>query len=405
MTGSGDKTNILLGVTGSIAAFKALDLVRRFKKRGLNVRVIMTESACQFIQPLTFESLTGNKVVRSMWDEDDFEGIDHIELGDWADVFVIAPATADTIAKLASGQAGNELLAAALVSRAPLLIAPAMNTNMYEHPATQENLVKLKQRGAEIIDPESGDLACGWNGTGRLADPKQIFYRVLRALNSQTLAGKKVVVSAGPTREMIDPVRFISNCSSGKMGASIAMEAFLRGADVEVVHGPVKIKVPGGVKKTVVSSAEEMQKALMDTIFNSERPADIVVMAAAVADVKPREASRNKIKKNGEWKHIDLSPNGDILQSIGEKRGDSTVPFLVGFAVETGEAEDLIISVKEKIIQKKVDVMVGNLAHDAFDKSTNHVWIVDKIGREDEVMTTYKSRIAKKIFDFIRKQS
>lgn len=398
------KKKVLLGVTGSIAAYKAIELVRILTQRGLEVKVIMTPSATEFVTPLTFETMTGSKVVTNLWENHDREGIEHIELGAWADVYAIVPATAETIAKIAHGRADSELLAALLVSRAPLLVAPAMNTNMYEHPATQENIAKLKERDIEIIEPEVGDLACGWNGTGRLADVYEISYRILRALNTQDLKGKKVVVTAGPTREMIDPVRFLSNCSSGKMGVAVAVEAFLRGADVEVIHGPIDVKVPTLLKCKKVMTAAEMHEAALESVYNEDNPADIVVMAAAVADVRAKEQVDRKIKKSDEWDSIALTPNPDILADLGSKRKNEKYPFLVGFAVETGEPDELIETVKKKITDKKVNIIVGNLAEEAFDKDTNHVWIIDSFGRFEEVSTTYKSRVARKIFDYIAKK-
>ena len=398
------KKKVLLGVTGSIAAYKAIELVRILTQRGLEVKVIMTPSATEFVTPLTFETMTGSKVVTNLWESSDREGIEHIELGAWADVYAIVPTTAETIAKMSHGRADSELLAALLVCRAPVLVAPAMNTNMYEHPATQENIAKLKERGVEIIEPEVGDLACGWNGTGRLADVYEISYRILRALNTQDLKGKKVVITAGPTREMIDPVRFISNCSSGKMGVAVAIEAFLRGADVEVIHGPVDVKVPALVKCTKVMTAAEMHEAALETVYNKDKPADIVVMAAAVADARVKNQSSKKIKKSDKWDSIELTNNPDILADLGSKRTNKKHPFLVGFAVETGDAEELIEVVKEKIAAKKVNIIVGNLAEEAFDKDTNHVWIIDSFGRFEEVSTTYKSRVARKIFDYVSKK-
>ncbi len=394
------RNKVLLGVSGSIAAYKSLELVRLLIKRGLEVKVIMTKSAEEFIRPLSFETLTRNPVVTSLWDPLDSDSINHVELGSWADVFAIVPATAETISGLAYGQANNELLATALITRVPLLVAPAMNTNMYTHPATQANLQILKSRGVEIIEPIEGDLACGWNGTGCLADVYEIQYRILRALTIQDYAGKKMVITAGPTREMIDPVRFMTNRSSGKMGVALAKEAYLRGAEVELIHGPIAVKVPSGVKLTPVLSADEMR----DAVLKSYTPeVDVVVMAAAVADFKPKHPEDYKIKKSSELKSLELLPNDDILQVLGEKRADAGSPKLVGFAVETCDEEQLIEFVHQKIARKKVDLIVGNLAHESLDRETNHVWIVDKIGRSEEVSTTYKSRIARKILDFVHK--
>lgn len=404
MANSNGKTNVLLGVTGSIAAYKSADLARDLIKRGLNVRVVMTQAATEFISALTFEVLTGNPVVVDFCDSTDLGGIGHIELASWADVVAVVPATADTIAKMAGGYSENELLATLLVTRAPVIIAPAMNVNMLEHPATQENITKLKERGIKFIEAEEGKLACGWSGTGRLASTYEIFYSILRELRGWNLKGKRVVITAGPTREMIDPVRFISNCSSGKMGVEVAKEAYLRGADVTLIHGQIKFRVPKEIKRVPILSANDLHEAAIREVYESE-DADIVVMTAAVADYRPAEQVEYKIKKEDHSEDIKLALNPDVLQALGERRGEAKVPFLVGFAVETGEPEDLIEKVQKKIVSKKVDMVVGNLAHEAFDKNTNHVWIVDSIGRQEEVSTTFKSRVARKIFDTVSRLS
>ena len=398
-----ERSRVLLGVTGSIAAYKAVELARRLVKRGLTVRVAMTESATEFIAPLTFETITGNSVAVGFWDEKGVEGIEHIDLGAWAEVVVIAPATADTIAKITAGFADNELLASLLVTRAPILIAPAMNTNMYEHPATQENIAKLKSRGIKFIDPEEGDLACGWHGTGRMADPKQIFYHTLRELNPADFAGKKVLVTAGPTREFIDPVRFISNRSSGRMGAALANEAFLRGAEVTLIQGPIDVKLPSPIKRISVENAQEMYETTLRQVFETDLKPDIVIMAAAVADFRPKNYIDQKVKKHTNITEVELVPNPDILKDMGARRGAARNPVLVGFAVETGEFEELSEKVRQKIINKNIDMVVGNLAAEAFETNTNHVLIMDRNNHQEEILTTYKGRIARKIFDSIRR--
>ena len=403
MTQGNGKTNVLIGVCGSIAAYKSVELIRKLIKRGLNVRVIMTKSATNFIAPLTFEVITGNPVVIDFWDDNNLEGINHIELGSWADIIAIVPATADTIAKMVSGQADSELLATLLVTKAPIIVAPAMNVNMLEHPATQENLEILKSRGAIIINPGSGELACGWNGSGRLADIYEIRYAILKELREHSLKGKRIVVTAGPTREMIDPVRFISNCSSGKMGVEIAKEAYLRGADVTLIHGPISFTLPSAIKRIPIISARDLEKEAVKEVYDSSMTTDILIMVAAVADYRPKIVEEYKIKKQKDPESLPLTINPDVLKILGDKRRGNSKPYLVGFAVETGEPEDLIGKVQEKIINKKVDLIVGNLAHEVFDLNTNHVWIVDKIGRQEEVMTTFKSRVAKRIFDNIER--
>lgn len=394
------KRRIVLGVTGSIAAYKAAEVARHFVKRGYTVRVVMTEAAQKFISSLTFESITGQPVATSFWDETKPGAIGHIALADWADAVVVAPASADFIAKASFGFAESPLLAVLLATKAPVIMAPAMNVNMYEHAATQDNIEKLRGRGVLFVEPDSGDLACGWKGRGRLAEATEIFAQTRRALSNQDLAGRKVLITTGPTREPIDPVRYISNRSSGKMGVSLALEAYRRGAEVTVIHGPLTgtPRLPRGVARVPVTTAAEMRDAVLSRLSDGF---DIVVMAAAVADFRPENPAEQKIKKTSAPSIINLSSNPDILREVGERKGGARVPFLVGFAVETGGPENLISEVKRKLEQKNADLVVGNLAEDSFDKDTNRVWLVSRDGREQEVTTARKSRIAMTIFDAI----
>ncbi len=407
MRSGSEKRKIVLGITGSIAAYKSAELARYFVTRGYQVRVVMTESAAQFISPLTFEAITGHPVSREFWDETQPGAIGHIALADWADVLVVAPASADFLAKLAHGFADSPLLAVALATKAPLVLAPAMNVNMYENSQTQINLQHLRDRGALMVEPDSGALACGWEGKGRLAHHREIFFHVRRALTDQDLRGRRVVISTGPTREAIDPVRFISNRSSGKMGVALASEAFRRGADVTLVHGPISlpVKVPRDVRCVPVVSAAEMRDALFSHTFGGEATtaADIVIMAAAVADCRPEAVGLEKIKKGDLPSSFSVVPNPDILAELGARKGGGRSPRLVGFAVETGDVEHLLSEVRRKLSQKNADLIVGNFAADAFDRDTNRVWLVNRAGREEEVSTTYKSRIATRIFDAIVK--
>lgn len=394
------KRRIVLGVTGSIAAYKAAEIARCFVKRGYTVRVVMSDSAQKFISALTFESITGQPVATSFWEETKPGAIGHIALADWADAVVVAPASADFIAKASFGFAESPLLAVLLATKAPVIMAPAMNVHMYENAATQENIAKLTARGVTFVEPDSGDLACGWKGRGRLAEASEIFAQTRRALSSHDLAGRKVLITTGPTREAIDPVRFISNRSSGKMGVSLALEAYRRGADVTVVHGPLTgaPRMPRGITRVPVTAALEMRDAVMGRLQDGY---DIVVMAAAVADFRPESAAEQKIKKSTAVPVINLASNPDILKEVGERKGASATPFLVGFAVETGGPSNLIAEVRRKLQQKNADLVVGNLAEDSFDKNTNRVWLVSRDGREQEVTTAHKSSIAKKIFDAI----
>lgn len=402
------KTRVVLGVTGSIAAYKAAELARYMMKRGCTVRVVMSESAEQFISPLTFQSLTGQPVARSFWNETEPGAIGHIELADWADCVVVAPATADTIAKTAFGFSDSPLLAVLLATKSPVVFAPAMNVNMYEHPQTQENIATLAARGVRFVTPESGDLACGWKGRGRLAKPQEIYHHVIKGMTPQDLAGKRVLISTGPTREAIDPVRFITNRSSGKMGIALAIEAFRRGAEVTLVEGPLAGApyIPSPIKRVKIMSAQEMREAVLERVESSQQSQkpDVVIMAAAVADYRPEAASDQKIKKLSSALSIPLVPNADILREVGEIKGSGKEPFLVGFAVETGDTDRLIAEATRKLRDKNTDLLVGNLAKDSFDKDTNQVVIVSRNGEAEEIATAKKSFIARKIFDTITAQ-
>ena len=393
-------TRIVLGVTGSIAAYKAAEIARYFMKRGCVVRVVMTDSAEKFISPLTFESITQQPVLRTFWEETQPGAIGHIALADWADAVVVAPASADCIAKAAFGFAESPLLAVLLATKAPVIMAPAMNVNMYEHPQTQENISTLAARGVTFVEPDSGDLACGWKGRGRLAEASEVYFETRRALGPKDLLGQRVLISTGPTREAIDPVRYISNRSSGKMGIALAKEAYRRGAEVTVVHGPLSStpRLPRRVSQVSITSAAQMRDAVLSRL--SSLP-EIVIMAAAVADYRPAIPATGKIKKSTDPSSIELAPNDDILLELGERKGSSTRPFLVGFAVETGTVEELVAEVQRKLARKNADLMVGNLAQDSFDKDTNRVCIVRRSGTYESLETARKSDVARRIFDAI----
>lgn len=395
------KTRVVLGITGSIAAYKSVELARYLMSKGCDVRAVMTESASRFVTPFLLESITRNPVTVSFWNETQAGAIGHIELADWADVLVVAPASADLIAKLRYGFAETPLLAVALATKAPIVLAPAMNVNMYENKATQDNLESLRSRGFHIVEPDAGALACGWTGRGRLAEAREIFWQARRALSPQDLSGKRVIITAGPTREAIDPVRYISNRSSGKMGLALAREAHRRGAHVVVVCGPVAGNpwLPRGIERASVTSASEMHEAVMSR-FRS-REFDIAILAAAVADFRPAQAAQEKIKKTAAPDTLALVPNNDILRSLGEGRGSSAVPLLVGFAVETGDVQSLAAEARRKMARKGADMIVGNLAKDSFDKDTNQVYIVARDGSDELIPTMKKSGIARRIFDRI----
>lgn len=400
-----ERKNIVLAITGSIAAYKGCELARLLISRGYNVRAVMTEAAQKFVGVESLQAITGNPVMVSLWDEQEVTHMGHIQLADWADGIVIAPATADAIAKLAAGFADTALHAVALASRAPVLVCPAMNVNMLEHPATQENFEILRKRGVAFVEPEEGALACGWNGAGRLASPEEIFFHVRKLLSVQDFAGKRVLITTGATREFIDPVRFITNRSSGKMGVALAREAFRRGAHVTLVHGAIASRIPASVETVPVVNAAQMHEAVVSRLQREEERPDIVIMAAAVADFKPVSMSSEKLKrsKGTALNPIAVEANPDILAEIGALRGDAKRPLLIGFAVETGEVEQLLAEAQRKLSVKHADMIVANLAEEAFDLDTNRVWLVDSRGASQEVSTTFKSRIAQKILDAVQK--
>lgn len=397
--------NILLAVSGSIAAYKSAELARLLIGKGFSVRVAMTRSAQEFITPLTLETICSSPVMTDLWSNRHSHGVEHIELADWADMILVAPASADIIAKIAYGFADSAVLATILASRAPLLIAPSMNVNMYEHPKTRENIEILRSRGVTFVEPEEGDLACGWVGKGRFARLEEIYNQTRRLLTIQDLAGKRVLISTGPTREAIDAVRFLSNRSSGKMGLALANDAYYRGAEVTLVHGPVHEQLLAGLSTEVrcipVTSAEEMKNAMLDLTYKDTFSfPHIVVMAAAVSDYRPKKSSEGKRKKSNKDEVLELSLNEDILKVLGQKKA-AQQPVLVGFAVETGDIDDLLKELDAKLRNKNVDLMVGNFAEDAFGLDTNRVWLLDRDGRRDEIATSEKSHIASKIFDAV----
>ncbi len=349
-------TAVLLGITGGIAAYKSADLARALGAAGCDVRVVMTPAAARFITPLTFAALTGNRVITSLF-EDGSDGdtlhsaIAHIDAASRADVFLIAPATADAIARLALGLADDFLTTAHLAFRGPLVVAPAMNTNMWEHPATRDNLEILRSRGALVVEPGSGELACGMVGSGRMADAGEIVAAVLRSVRpTGNLVGEHVLITAGPTREPLDPVRYISNRSSGRMGFAIASEAARRGARVTLVAGPVALATPAGCDRVDVESAAQMHEAVIERL----PAATVVVMAAAVADFRPATASRNKLKKHRGLPSLALVETEDILRAVGKRKGDRV---LVGFAAET---ENLEANARRKLRSKGCDLVMAN---------------------------------------------
>lgn len=360
---------IVLGVTGGIAVYKAVDLVSRLRKQGCEVRVVMTEHAQQFVTPLTFKEISGNQVAVSMWSSDQEFNVEHIALANWADAFVVAPATANIIAKMAYGLADDLLSTTLLAAQAPIVVCPAMNTGMYENVATQENIAKLKSRGVTVMPPAVGKLACGTSGAGRLPEPQEIveFLNAFFAKREGDLRGLKVLVTAAGTREPIDPVRFVGNRSSGKMGYAVAQMAAERGAEVLLISGPSALSIPANVKAIKVETTNEMLKACLE----SYDKVDIVIKAAAVADYRPRDVAEQKIKKKtDDALTVVMDKNPDILKTLGAKK---THQVLVGFAAET---QNLLENARDKVVKKNLDMIVANdvtAAGAGFNADTNIV--------------------------------
>lgn len=390
---SSQPRKILLGVTGGIAAYKSPDLVRRLMEHGAEVQVVMSRGALQFVTALTFQAVSGKPVRDDLWDESSEAAMGHIELARWADEIVIAPATADFIAKLTHGFAEDLLTTLCLATTAPITIAPAMNRQMWANPATQANIRILKERGVRVLGPASGEQACGEVGVGRMLEPTQIAAEVFTTRGAAgPLQGLKVVVTAGPTREKIDPVRFISNRSSGKMGYAVAEAAREAGAHVVLVSGPVQIPTPRGVERVDVESAEQMLSAVQSNVVG----ADIFIAAAAVSDYRCREIACEKIKKTSDTLDLALARAPDVLATVS--RSESR-PFLVGFAAETEHVERNALT---KLINKNLDMIAANKVGDglAFDKDDNALTVYWQDGKR-ELSLTSKAALARQLVELI----
>lgn len=385
---------VLLGVGGGIAAYKSAEVIRRLSSAGADVQVAMTRAATRFITPLTLQTLSRHPVATDLLSESEDAAIGHIRLAEEADAMLIAPATADLIAKLAAGLADDMITATALVTRAPLLVAPSMNTLMLEHPATRANMAALRGFGYRLIEPGSGELACGYEGAGRLPEPEDLVQEVAAALSSQDFRGLRVVVSAGPTCEPIDPVRHISNRSSGRMGYEVAAAAWRRGAAVTLVSGPTGLMVPRGVEGIHVRTAAEMAAAMA----SQSTDADVVIMVAAVADYRPRSAAAGKIKKTAEDLTLQLEKTEDVLASLARSKGRK---ILVGFAAETDDVRENALS---KLRRKNLDLIVANdvgAPGTGFDVSTNAAILLDAKGGEKRSGLVAKEELAEMILDEI----
>ena len=389
---------ILLGITGSIAAYKVADWVRALRREGCRVTVVMTDAACRFISPLTMAALSGNPVHTSMFAAEAPEKIPHISLAREHDLLVIAPASAQTIARLAHGLADNLLAAITLASSGPVLVCPAMNSAMFQHPATQANLAAISSYGYVIIEPDCGKMACNEEGPGRLTAWENVRQAILTAFAPQDLAGEQVLITAGPTREPFDPVRFLSNPSTGKMGYALAAAAKQRGATVTLISGPASLSAPPGVRCIQVTSALEMRTHVLACLD----AATIVVKAAAVSDFRPAETADHKIKKGQSELSLQLVANPDILKELGERKESSTkFPLLVGFAAES---RDHLKEGARKLKEKNLDLIVINDiggTETGFGVGTNRVTLLDRNGAQEEVPLLSKEEVAHRIWDAV----
>src|SRR6266550_302241 len=391
MTSSEKQHVVALGVTGGIACYKAVDLVRLLVKTSIKVQVIMTRSAMEFVTPLTFQTLSGNPVASETFNLTQESEIGHIHLADSADIFVIAPATANVIGKIANGIADDLLTTVIMATQAPVLIAPAMNVHMYDNPILQENLRKLRRVGYHIMEPAEGYLACGYEGKGRLPDAEKIAVEIERLLTKKDLVGEKFLITAGPNREPLDPVRYISNRSSGKMGYALARAARRRGADVALVSGPTALEPPPGARLIAVTTAAEMREA----VLREYAQCTAVIMAAAVSDYRPIAAEK-KIKRGTGSIELRLEPNSDILKELGQTKDGK---WLVGFAAET---EDLTANAQKKLHEKNLDMVVANNVAEegsGFDGDTNVATIVDRAGAVRSLPLMSKDALADCIYD------
>ncbi len=391
---------VALCVTGSIAAYKAVALARLLVKGGAKVLPVMTSSAAQFVGPVTFAGICGEPVASSMWDAS-FAGEMHVNLAQRADVVAIVPATADVLARLAHGRADDLLAALASCARGPVVAAPAMHPLMWGHPATVANVAALAaQKRVTLVGPVAGEVASGETGMGRMAEPEVIAAAIAALLSPRDLEGRHIVVTAGPTVEDIDPVRFIGNRSSGKMGFAIAERAAARGAEVTLVAGPVAIAAPPGVRCVEVRGAIAMRDALWRALGQDLSGADALVMAAAVADYRPAAPSVAKVKKGGDKATVDLVKNPDLLAEIGAKRGGAR-PVLVGFAVETEGGDALIAYARRKLVEKRVDLVVANEARESFGRDDDRATLVTGDGAEPLALMD-KLALADVVLDRVR---
>ena len=387
------KKKILLGVTGGIAAYKSADLIRQLVKAGAEVRVVMTPAAAEFVQPLTYQALSGHKVYSDIFDAEADSAMDHIELARWADLMVVAPASANFIAKMLDGYADNLLLTLCLASKQAVAIAPAMNQQMYLNQATQDNIQGLRARGVKVWGPAQGEQACGDVGPGRMLEPDAIMLLIDESFKPGRLSGKKVLITAGPTHEAIDPVRYIGNRSTGRMGYALAREAFQAGAEVTLISGPVSLDSPAGVNCIPVTSALEMRDAVIEQVSGI----DIFIACAAVADYRVADVATQKIKKSGNGMQLELIPNPDIVREVTALENK---PFTLGFAAET---ENLEKNALEKLKRKKLDMIAANqvgVEKTGFESNTNELLVLWSDGQQLLALDD-KNEIAKQLIDIL----
>ena len=387
------KKKILLGVTGGIAAYKSAELIRLIIKSGAEVRVVMTTAATEFVQPLTYQALSGHRVYTDIFDAEADSAMDHIELARWADLMIVAPASADFIAKMRNGYADNLLLTLCLASKQPVAIAPAMNQQMYANRATQDNIKQLASRAVLIWGPDDGEQACGDTGPGRMLEPTELFERVAEYLSPGKLDGKNVLITAGPTREPIDPVRYISNRSTGRMGYALAQAAHQAGAGVTLVSGPVNLDAPSGVERISVSSAIEMRDAVIKRVAK----VDIFIACAAVSDYRVERVAAQKIKKTTQKIKLELIPNPDIVSEVTRLKNK---PFTLGFAAETEKLEAHAV---EKLQRKNLDMIAANRVaaeQTGFESDTNELTVIWPDGQRLLTLND-KNEIAKQLIDLV----
>ncbi|NLY39868.1 MAG: bifunctional phosphopantothenoylcysteine decarboxylase/phosphopantothenate--cysteine ligase CoaBC [Firmicutes bacterium] len=383
---------IVLGVTGGIAAYKAAELARLLVRGGFTVQVVMTDAATEFVTPLTFQTLTGRPVLRDLFAAADGGSVRHVDLAREADLLVVAPASANTLAKMALGIADNLLTTVYLAASSPVILVPSMNDQMFAHPAVRENLARLEARGCLILEPATGELACGTIGKGRMPEPQQIYEFIRAAVAPKDYKGVTALVTAGPTREYVDPVRFLSNPSTGLMGYAIARALAERGARVKLVSGPTGLPCPAGVSRTLVTTAREMYDAVMGLYADC----GLVIKTAAVSDYRPVEVSPQKLKKGAPRLTLELAANPDILKELGRNKGNR---ILVGFAAET---ENGLLYARQKLAEKNLDLIVLNdltAPGAGFAVSTNRVQLIGKDGAAEELPLMKKDELAHRILD------